>query len=150
MAVGKVSLLDWLALTWSLGCTSVPARAASEAITSLAFMLDEVPDPVWKTSTGKASSCWPAATSWAAAVMARACDSSRMPSSPLTVAAAALTWPMAWMSDGSIGVPLIGKFCTARWVWARHSASRGTSTSPMESCSMRTSSRSLCWLIDPP
>ena len=43
MAVGKVSLLDWLALTWSLGCTSTPARPASEAITSLAFMFELVP-----------------------------------------------------------------------------------------------------------
>ena len=38
---------------------------------------------------------------------------------------------MAWISAGSIGVPLIGKFSTARWVCARHRASRGTWTSPM-------------------
>ena len=50
--VGKVSLLDWLALTWSLGCTSTPARAASEASTSFMFMFDDVPEPVWKTSIG--------------------------------------------------------------------------------------------------
>ena len=57
--VGKVSLLDWLALTWSLGWTSTPARRASEASTSLVFMLELVPDPVWKTSIGKWSSCSP-------------------------------------------------------------------------------------------
>ena len=47
-----MSLLDWLALTWSLGCTSTPACAASEASTSLMFMLELVPEPVWKTSIG--------------------------------------------------------------------------------------------------
>ena len=35
--------------TWSLAWTSSPARLA---ITSLAFMFDEVPEPVWKTSIG--------------------------------------------------------------------------------------------------
>ena len=28
-------------------------------MTSLAFMFDEVPEPVWKTSIGNWSSCWP-------------------------------------------------------------------------------------------
>ena len=55
--VGKVSLLDWLALTWSLGWHSVPARVASEASTSFMFMLELVPEPVWKTSIGKSSWC---------------------------------------------------------------------------------------------
>ena len=32
------------------------ARRASVAMTSLAFMFDEVPEPVWKTSTGNWSS----------------------------------------------------------------------------------------------
>ncbi len=59
MAVGKVSLDDCEALTWSLGCTSTPARVASVAITSLAFMLELVPEPVWKTSIGNASSWSP-------------------------------------------------------------------------------------------
>ena len=139
MAVGKVSLLDWLALTWSLGCTWTPARAASVATTSLAFMLELVPEPVWKTSTGKASSCSPAATAVAASAIAEACSASSTPRSPLATAAAAFTWPIAWTSAGSTGVPLIGKFSTARWVCARHSASTGTRTSPMESCSVRYS-----------
>ncbi len=139
IAVGKVSLEDWEALTWSLGCTSTPARAASEAITSFAFMLLLVPEPVWKTSIGNASSCSPAATSRAALSTAAAGSASRTPSAPLTFAAAAFTSPMAWISAGSIGVPLIGKFSTARWVCARHSASRGTWTSPIESCSVRNS-----------
>jgi hypothetical protein len=52
--VGNVSLLDWLALTWSLGWTGRPRRSeASSATTSFMFMLDDVPEPVWKTSIGK-------------------------------------------------------------------------------------------------
>ena len=42
------------------------------AITSLAFMLLEVPEPVWKMSTTNSSSCWPAATSCAAWMIASA------------------------------------------------------------------------------
>ena len=55
-ADGKTSFDDWPMLTWSFGWTPSPA---SVAITSLAFMLDEVPEPVWKTSIGNWSSCWP-------------------------------------------------------------------------------------------
>ena len=137
IAVGKVSLLDWLALTWSLGCTPSPARPA---MTSLAFMFELVPDPVWKTSIGNWPSCSPAATDRAAAAIASAWSGSSTPSSRLAAAAAAFTCPRAWIKRGSIGVPLIGKFSTARCVCARQSASFGTRTSPMESCSMRHSS----------
>ncbi len=77
-----MSLLDWLALTWSLGWTSTPARAASEAMTSLVFMLELVPEPVWKTSSGNSASCSPAATAAAASSIAVACSAVRMPSSP--------------------------------------------------------------------
>ncbi len=66
-ADGNTSLDDWPMLTWSLGCTPSPARVA---ITSLAFMLDDVPDPVWNTSIGNWSSCSPAAT-WSAAAAIR-------------------------------------------------------------------------------
>ena len=45
---------------------------ARVAITSLAFMFDDVPDPVWKTSIGNSSSQRPSATSSAAATMASA------------------------------------------------------------------------------
>ncbi len=41
-----------------VGWAPSPARLA---ITSLAFMFDEVPEPVWKTSTGNWSSCSPRA-----------------------------------------------------------------------------------------
>ena len=53
-------------LTWSLGCAPSPARLA---ITSLAFMFDEVPEPVWKTSIGNWSSNSPPATRSAAAAI---------------------------------------------------------------------------------
>ena len=43
-------------LTWSFGWASSPA---SSAITSFAFMFEEVPEPVWKTSIGNWSSCSP-------------------------------------------------------------------------------------------
>ena len=52
--------------TWSLGWAPSPARLA---MTSLAFMFDEVPEPVWKTSIGNWSSCLPSAISSAAAAM---------------------------------------------------------------------------------
>ncbi len=137
IAVGKVSLLDWLALTWSLGWTSVPLRPASEASTSFMFMLELVPDPVWKTSTGKWSPWSPAATAAAACSTAVARSASSTSSSRLARAAACLTSASARTSRGSSGVPLIGKFSTARWVCARQSASAGTRTSPIESCSVR-------------
>ena len=70
IAVGKVSLLDWLALTWSLGCTSTPARVARVAITSFMFMLELVPEPVWKTSIGNSASCSPSTTARAAVAIA--------------------------------------------------------------------------------
>ena len=54
---GKTSLLDCEALTWSFGCTGRPSsRDARVAMTSLAFMFDDVPEPVWKTSIGNWSS----------------------------------------------------------------------------------------------
>ncbi len=108
-------------------------------MTSLAFMFELVPEPVWKTSIGKASSWAPSETAPAASWMADAFASSRMPSSPLARAAAAFTCPIACTSAGSIGVPLMGKFWMARWVCARQRASAGTSTSPMLSCSILTS-----------
>jgi len=55
---------DCEAFTTSFGCTVVPSeRSASVASTSLAFMFEDVPEPVWKTSIGNWSSCSPRATS---------------------------------------------------------------------------------------
>ncbi len=62
---------------------------------------------------------------------------SSTPSSALTSAAAPLIWASARIWAGSSPRPEIGKFSTARWVCARHSASAGTSTSPIVSCSIR-------------
>ena len=52
--------------TWSFGCAPSPA---SVAITSLAFMFDDVPEPVWNTSIGNWSSWRPSAISSAAAAI---------------------------------------------------------------------------------
>ncbi|CAM5463468.1 hypothetical protein SRIMM317S_00325 [Streptomyces rimosus subsp. rimosus] len=120
---GKTSLEDWEALTWSLGWTSRPSRSVARvASTSLVFMLDDVPEPVWKTSTGKCSSHFPSATSAAASWIARAMSSSTTPSSAFTLAAAALIRASASMCARSSRCPETGKFSTARWVWARHLA----------------------------
>src|SRR5690348_7745358 len=102
-------------------------------------MLELVPDPVWKTSSGKSASKSPDMTWVAACSIALACSALITPSSALIRAAAALIAARAWMCRGSRGVPEIGKFSTARWVCARQSASAGTWTSPIESCSMRKS-----------
>ena len=56
-----------------------------------------------------------------------------------TRAASALISASARITRGSTGRPEIGKFSTARWVCAPHSASAGTRTSPIESCSTRYS-----------
>ncbi len=64
-------------LTWSLGCTGFlepitppSISIARFEITSLAFMLDCVPEPVCHTTSGKCSSSLPSITSCAAATMA--------------------------------------------------------------------------------
>ena len=54
-------------------------------------------------------------------------------------AAAALMRASASICAARVGCPEIGKFSTARWVWAPHLASAGTRTSPIESCSIRSS-----------
>jgi hypothetical protein len=117
--VGKTSFDDCDALTWSLGCTGEPsAVVASEASTSLMFMFEEVPLPVWYVSTGNWS-WWSPAMSWSAApTIASAIAWSMMPSEPLTTAAARLMRARATICAGSRPDPEIGKFSTARWVWA--------------------------------
>src|ERR1039458_4451722 len=112
-------------------------QRASAAMTSLAFMLLEVPDPVWNTSIGNWSSCSPTATAAAASWIAAAIASSSTPSSPFTTAASPLSEASAPIMSRPIRSPDTGKFCTARCVCAPHSASAGTRTSPIESCSTR-------------
>jgi hypothetical protein len=112
-ALGKTSLDDWPMFTWSLGCTALPA---SLAITSLAFMFDDVPEPVWKTSIGNWSSWSPRATASAAPAIASASLGSSLPRSALARAAAPLIRPSQWMTDGGTVSPEIGKLSTAFFV----------------------------------
>ncbi len=138
--VGNTSLEDCEALTWSFGCTGRPRRSsASVAMTSLAFMFEDVPEPVWKTSIGKWSSYSPSATASAAFSTASATVASSTPRSAFTRAAAALIRASAAICARSRRCPEIGKFSTARCVCARHLAHDGSRTSPMESCSTRCS-----------
>jgi hypothetical protein len=88
------------------------------AITSLAFMLLWVPEPVCQTTSGKCSANLPSITSCAARMMVSARRGSSTPSSRLTRAAARLTTPSARTSgSGMVSVP-IRKFCRLRWVCA--------------------------------
>ena len=109
-------------LTWSLGWAPSPARLAS---TSLAFMFEEVPEPVWKTSTGNWSSCSPAATASPAAAIRSARSASSRPSSPLACAAAALSRPSQRTTGTGTRSPETGKLSTALVV------------SPPQSCSVK-------------
>ncbi len=97
-------------LTWSFAWTSSPARVA---ITSFAFMFEDVPEPVWKTSIGNWSSSSPVATRSAAAAIRSARPASRRPSSPLTRAAAALIRPSHRATGTGIGSPETGKLAIA-------------------------------------
>ena len=96
--------------TSSFACTPSPASAA---ITSLAFMFDEVPEPVWKTSIGNWSSSSPFAIRSPAAAMRSALSASSSPSSAFTRAAAALIRPSQRATGAGIGSPETGKLSTA-------------------------------------
>ena len=145
MAVGKVSLEDWDILMSSLGCSRrFPARAFPRpAMTSLAFMLDWVPEPVCQTTRGKLSPSAPEITSSAAWEIT-------VSFSPVifsgfrtwfAMAAAFFRMPKAWMiSRGMVSSPTpMGKLFRLRSVCAPQYLSAGTRTSPIESCSMRYS-----------
>jgi len=110
------------------------------ATTSFKFMLEDVPLPVWKTSTGKCSLSLPAATSSQARRIKSAFSLDRHPSSSLAVAQAAFTTPKPRIKPSGMVWPLMGKLSTARWVDAPKRASSATSIAPMESFSMRISS----------
>ena len=97
-------------LTWSLACTPSPASAAR---TSLAFMFDEVPEPVWKTSIGNCASWSPAATSSPARAIASASLGSSLPRSAFARAAAPLMRPSQWMTEAGTVSPEMGKLSTA-------------------------------------
>ena len=93
-----------------VGVHRVPAMLA---ITSLAFMFDEVPEPVWKTSIGNWSSCSPSATASPAAAIRSARSESSSPSSAFARAAAALMRPSQRITGSGTGSPETGKFSTA-------------------------------------
>ena len=82
-------------------------------MTSFAFMFEEVPEPVWKTSIGNWSSNSPAAMRSPAAAMRSASPGSRSPRSALVRAAAALMRPSQWTTGAGIGCPETGKLETA-------------------------------------
>ena len=107
IAVGNVSLDDWPRLTSSFGWIGVfepimpPASSIARfEMTSLAFMFDWVPDPVWNTTSGKWSSSAPAITSSAAREMSSTFSGGSCPSSPLAIAAPFFRMPSARMMGG--------------------------------------------------
>ena len=119
-ALGNTSFEDWPMFTWSFGCAPSPA---SVAITSFAFMFDEVPEPVWKTSIGNWSSCRPCAISSAAAAIRCARSASSSPRSALARAAAPLMRPSQRTTATGIRSPETGKLATALPVSPPHSSS---------------------------
>src|SRR6185312_5649892 len=88
-------------------------------------------------SMGNCASCLPSATASAALRIAAAWFFFKWPAATLTSAAAALIRPSARMNSRGRHRPDTGKLSMARWVWAPYSASAGTCSSPMLSCSMR-------------
>ena len=82
-------------------------------MTSLAFMFEEVPEPVWKTSIGNWSSCSPRATASPASAMRSARAGSSSPRSALTRAAAPLIRPSQRTTATGTRSPDTGKFSTA-------------------------------------
>ena len=87
-------------------------------MTSLAFMLDCVPEPVCQTTSGNSSSYLPCTTSAAAAATASATRGSSCPRSLFTRAAACLTRPSARTSGTGMRSPPILKLPSERCVCA--------------------------------
>ena len=122
-AVGKTSFEDWPMFTSSFAWTSSPASAA---MTSFAFMFEDVPEPVWKTSSGNWSSSSPAPMRSPAAAMRSALSSSSRPSSAFTRAAAALIRPSQRATGAGIGSPETGKLSIALRVSGPQSSCRSS------------------------
>ena len=145
IAVGNVSFEDWLMLMSSFGWQSfLPAISLARfAMTSLAFMLDWVPEPVCQTTRGKWSISFPSATSRAALPITASFSSVIFSGFKAWLARAAASFriPNArTISSGMVSMPTpILKFSWLRSVWAAQYLSAGTFISPMESCSMRYS-----------
>ncbi|MOA53277.1 hypothetical protein D3C78_1767150 [compost metagenome] len=95
---------------------SPSTRLAKVPITSLAFMFELVPEPVWKISTGKCCMKSPASSCSTALTIASPRAWSSCLSSILALAAAALASSSARMNWVGMRCWLIGKLFTARWV----------------------------------
>lgn len=119
MVEGMMSLLLCPQFTWSFGLTLPPRRRlARVATTSLAFMLELVPEPVWNTSTGKCcmkSSC---SSCRQVSAIASPIGASSCCRETFARAAAALASNRARTKAWGMRWPLTGKLFTARWVWA--------------------------------
>ena len=107
ITVGNESLLLCPRFAWSFGCTGerLPrgwpsASLARLAMTSLAFMLVWVPDPVCQTGRGNSASIWPAAMAAAAAAMGWATSGGSSPRASLASALACFCRPTARISTG--------------------------------------------------
>ena len=99
------------------------AAIARFAITSLAFMLVCVPEPVWNTTSGNSSSSLPSITSCAALTMRSTFAVGSCPSSPLASAAHFFRMPSARITgrpQRKRSTP-IGKLRCDRCVCAPHS-----------------------------
>ena len=94
-----------------------PYLVARFAITSFAFILELVPEPVWKTSSGNSSLRLLCQTSLEALEIALAFFDPRRFNFLLALAAASLINPSESTNElvkgKSIFIPLIGKFSTA-------------------------------------
>ena len=124
--VGKVSLLDWLALTWSLGCASTP-RAGGERGEHLVHVHVGAGARAGLEDVDRELVVVLAADDLVGGAADRLghvlVDDAEL---GVDAAAAAFTRASARRARPRGVVPLIGKFSTARWVCARHSASSGT------------------------
>ena len=146
ITVGKVSFDDWLRLTSSFGwigffepSTPPASWIARFEITSLAFMLVCVPEPVWKTTSGNSPSSLPSITSCAARTIRSTFSCGSWPSSRFASAAHFLRMPSARITgrpQRKRSTP-IGKLSRDRSVCAPQRCSAGTGTSPSASSSMR-------------
>ena len=144
IAVGNVSFDDCDIFTSSLGWIGVLEPSTPPAswiarfeMTSLAFMLVCVPDPVWKTTSGKCASCCPAMISSQTRTMRSVLSAESVPRSQLVSAAAFLRMPKARIMARVKRMSPMAKFSSDRWVWAPHSLSSATAISPMASRSIR-------------
>ena len=118
IAVGITSLELWLIFTSSFALIfNFDFLEAMFAITSLAFILVLVPDPVWKTSRGNESSYNPLSTSFDANFIAAALLAGKSFNLLFAAAAENLIIPKASIKDLPKGkanlIPLIVKLSRA-------------------------------------